>query len=190
MRFLKQIALLFFFGLFSLQVQAQWGDEEMAEKPSFKDRIFTGGGVGLSFGSNYDFISLSPIIGYRLSQRLAAGTSIIFRYTNYKYVTPDVSTTDYGISPFLRFQFYGPLFLHAEYEYLNTQYIDAYTGQTVRKDFSSFMAGGGFFQPIGRHTAFFVTALYNFSYRNPSNPYDYYPYSSPLVLRAGITAGF
>jgi hypothetical protein len=52
------------------------------------------------------------------------------------------------------------------------------------------MAGGGFFQPIGRHTAFFVTALYNFSYRNPSNPYDYYPYSSPFVLRAGITAGF
>lgn len=190
MKFSTQVSLIFLFAIASLQALAQWGQEELTEKPSFKDRVFTGGGVGLSFGSNYDFISLSPIIGYRLSQRVAAGTSIIFRYTNYKYVTPNVSTTDYGLSPFLRFQFYGPLFLHAEYEYLNTQYVDGYTGLKVRKDFSSFMAGGGFFQPIGRHTAFFVTALYNFSYRATTNPFDYYPYSSPFVLRAGITAGF
>jgi hypothetical protein len=173
----------------SFQANAQWGNEEMVEKPAFKDRIFTGGGVGMSFSQSYDFISLSPIIGYRLSQKLAAGTSIIFRYTNYKYVTPKVNTTDYGVSPFLRYQFYGPLFLHAEYEYLNTQYLDAsYT--RVRKDFTSLMAGGGFFQPMGRHTAFFITVLYNFSYRNPTNQFDYYPYSSPLVLRAGFTAGF
>lgn len=172
----------------SLQANGQWGEEQMEEKPSFKDRIFTGGGFGLSFSSTYDFISVSPIIGYRLSPKLAAGTSIIFRYTNYKYVTPSVNTTDYGISPFLRFQFYGPLFLHAEYEYLNTQYINA-NSEKVRQDFSSFMAGGGFFQPVGRKAALFITALYNFSYRTPL-PNQYYPYNSPLVLRAGITAGF
>lgn len=183
------LTLLFFSLLGVVKVNAQWGEEEMAEKPSIRDRIFTGGGLGLSFGSNYDFVSVSPIIGYRLSPKLAAGTSIIFRYTNYKYVNPNISTTDYGVSPFLRYQFYGPLFLHAEYEYLNTQYI-ALNNERVRKAFSSFMAGGGFFQPLGRNSAFFITALYNFSYRNSSNPYDYYPYSSPWVLRAGITAGF
>lgn len=177
-------------GCLSFQAKGQWGDEQMPEKPSFKDRVFTGGGFGLSFGSNYDFVSVSPIIGYRLTPKVAAGTSIIMRYTNYKYVTPNVSTTDYGLSPFLRYQFYGPLFLHVEYEYLNTQYISAYTNERVRKSFNSFMAGGGFFQPIGRKAGLYLSALYNFSYRSPLSPYDYYPYNSPLVIRAGITAGF
>jgi hypothetical protein len=64
-----------------------------------------------------------------------------------------------------------------------------YSGQSVRKSFSSFMAGGGIFQPIGRHAGFFAMALYNFSYQN-TTANDYYPYSSPFVLRVGITAGF
>ncbi|MEQ1584507.1 MAG: hypothetical protein ABL895_01405 [Cyclobacteriaceae bacterium] len=180
-------AILLFLGY--LTANAQWGDEPMAEKPAFKDRIFTGGGFGLSFSQQYDYFSLSPIIGYRVTQRLATGLNLIFRYTNYKYVNPAISTNDFGISPFVRFQLYGPLFLHAEYEYLNNEYI-TYSGASVRQNFSSFMAGGGFFQPIGRHAGFFATVLYNFSYRNPTSPNDYYPYSSPLVLRAGITAGF
>lgn len=182
----KLFLLLIIFGSFT--AYGQWGQEEMDQKPSFKDRIFTGGGVGLSFSSNYDFFSLSPIIGYRVNQRLAAGTSIIYRYTKYKYVTPNVSTNDWGVSPFVRYQIYGPIFLHAEYEYLNNEYV-TYSGQSVRKNFSSFMAGGGIFQPIGRHAGFFAMALYNFSYQNPTAN-DYYPYSSPFVLRVGITAGF
>jgi hypothetical protein len=175
--------------LLSLNVYAQWGEEEMAEKPSIKDRMFFGGGFGMSFSSDYDFFSISPIIGYRLSPKVATGLSITYRYTNYKYVTPNVSTNDYGVSPFIRYQFYGPLFLHAEYEYLNYEYI-TYTGESVRESFSSFMAGGGFFQPVGRRAGIYISVLYNFSYRNPTSPYDYYPYSSPLVVRAGITAGF
>jgi outer membrane protein assembly factor BamA len=175
-------------GSLSLSAHAQWGDEQMADKPSFTDRMFFGGGLGLSFSSNYDYFSVSPIIGYRLSQKLATGLSIIYRYNNYKYVTPAVSTNDYGVSPFLRYQFYGPLFLHAEYEYLNNEYITN-AGEPVRKSFTSFIAGGGFFQPISRHAGFYVTALYNFSYHSPT-PNDFYPYSSPWILRAGITAGF
>ncbi len=181
--------LLMLVGSLSLSANAQWGEEPMAEKPSFRDRMFFGGGLGLSFSSSYDYFSVSPIIGYKLSQRVATGLSLIYRHTTYKYVTPSISTNDYGVSPFIRYQFYGPLFLHAEYEYLNNQYV-TYTGEAVRKSFTSFMAGGGFFQPVGRHAGFYASALYNFSYRKPTSPYDYYPYSSPLVLRVGITAGF
>jgi len=172
-----------------LSANAQWGEEQLEEKPSLKDRMFFGGGFGLSFSSYYDYVSVSPIIGYRISPKVASGISIIYRYTNYKSVTPSVATHDYGVSPFIRYQFYGPLFLHAEYEYLNYQYID-YTGESVRKSFTSVMAGGGLFQPVGRRAGLYLSVLYNFSYKNPTSPYDYYPYSSPWVLRAGITAGF
>ena len=183
----KLFVIIFLLG--SGSAFAQWGDEQLAEKPSLKDKLFFGGGFGLSFSSNYDFFSLSPIIGYRVNQRLATGLSIVYRYTNYKYVNPNVSTNDYGVSPFLRFQLYGPLFIHAEYEHLNYEYI-TYAGQSFRQSYNSFLAGGGFFQPVGRKAGFFATALYNFSYRNPTSSNDYYPYNSPWILRVGITAGF
>lgn len=181
--------LLLLMVILSVSAYAQWGEEQMEEKPSLKDRMFFGGGFGLSFSSNYDFFSVSPIIGYRLSPKVATGLSITYRYTKYKYVTPTISTNDYGLSPFIRYQFYGPLFLHAEYEYLNYEYI-TYTGESNRKSFTSLMAGGGFFQPVGRRAGLYLSLLYNFSYRNPTSPNDYYPYSSPFVVRAGITAGF
>jgi len=171
-------------------VFAQWGDEQLQEKPSFKDKVFVGGGFGFSLNNTYDYLAISPMIGYRINQRLATGINLIYRYAAHKYVTPKVSTNDFGIGPFVRCQLYGPLFLHAEYEYLNNEYVLNSAGETIRQNFSSFMAGGGYFKPLGRRVGFFVIALYNFSYRNPTSPYDFYPYSSPWVLRAGVTAGF
>lgn len=175
--------------LLSTVAWAQWGDSEMDQKAPWQERIFTGGGLGLSFGTDVDYISIAPIIGYRLTPKLASGLSLTYRYTNYKYVTPKIATNDYGAAPFLRFNFYKNFFLHAEYEFLNYEFpISA--SESVRRSFNSFMAGGGFFQPLGRNVGFFASALYNFSYRNPTSPTDYQPYGGPLVLRAGITAGF
>ena len=83
MKMKKSTLLLLFAGCLSLQAYAQWGEEQMADKPSIKDRMFFGGGFGLSFSSNYDYFSISPIIGYKLSPKVAAGVSIIYRYTKY-----------------------------------------------------------------------------------------------------------
>jgi hypothetical protein len=185
MKFVLVIGLLFF----STAVFAQWGDETLSDKPSPQDRIFVGGGLGVSFTSYTDFVSVSPIIGYRVSQRFAPGISLMYRYTSYKTFNPKLTTDDYGVGVFARFMVYGPLFLHAEFEHLNYEFPASTPGETLRMDFNSLLAGGGFFQPVGRHAGFFAVALYNFSYQNSYN-YTYYPYSSPLILRVGITAGF
>lgn len=167
---------------------AQWGDEEMSEKPTFRDRIFTGGGFGLSFGSYSTFVSVSPLVGYRITDKLAAGVGFQYRYTKYKQYTPSFSTNDYGTNIFVRYNVYSPFFLHAEYEYLNYQLINS-LGEKSRSGYNSVMAGGGIFQPVGRRAGFYVMALYNFSYTDPL-PGEFSPYDSPLILRAGITAGF
>jgi hypothetical protein len=62
-------------------------------------------------------------------------------------------------------------------------------GKKLRDSYNSFLAGGGFFQPIGRNAGFFALALYNFSYEEP-RPGRASPYTDPLVFRAGVTAGF
>ena len=185
MRFLLFSGLL----LFTVPVLAQWGEETLSNKPSFKDRVFAGGGMGASFSSYADFVSVSPIIGYRVTPRLATGIGLQYRYTSYKAYNPKLTTNDYGASLFARFMVYGPLFLHAEFEHLNYEFPGSVPGETLRKDFNSFLAGGGFFQPIGRRAGFFAVALYNFSYQSSYGNF-YYPYSNPLILRVGITAGF
>lgn len=187
---MKKLTLVVVFSMLATFAFAQWGEEEMSEKPSIRDRIFTGGGVGASFSSYYDYFSVSPLVGYRITPKLAGGFQLQYRYTNYKAYTPKFSTNDFGISPFLRFSVYGPFFLHAEYEYLSYQYPINSNGDKSRKGYSSFMAGGGLFQPIGRRAGFYALALYNFSYKDRTSASDFYPYDSPLVLRVGITAGF
>jgi hypothetical protein len=164
---MKKILLLSAALLFVLSANAQWGEEEMSEKPTLRERVFTGGGFGLSFSDSYDFVSISPLIGYRITPKLAGGLQVQYRYTKYKYITPKVSTNDYGVSPFLRLNVYGPLFLHAEYEYLNFEYPVA-PGEKIRMDYNSLLLGGGFFQPLGRSAGFYAVALYNVTYSDPN----------------------
>lgn len=180
---------LILFVLSSSVAFAQWGDEELDERAEWKERIFTGGGLGASFGTNIDYVSVSPLIGYKVTPKFAPGISFTYQYTNYKYVTPKISTSSYGVSPFARYNIYKNVFLHAEYEYLNYEF-PVIGSESLRKSYNSFLAGGGFFQPIGRNAGFFVLALYNFSYRSPTSASDFQPYDSPLILRLGITAGF
>jgi hypothetical protein len=152
-----------------------------------RDRIVTGGGFGLGFGSVQDYVSVSPMIGYRLTARLLAGTGVTYRYTNYKVYKPSIKLHDYGVSPFLRFTFYRNIFFQAEYEYLNYEF-PLTIAETTRKSFGSFLAGGGFIQPLGERSAFYLMALYNFSY-NEQAATGYTPYDSPWVIRAGINLG-
>lgn len=183
---MKKLMLLGMCMLLAVAVaKAQWGEEEMSETPTLRDRIFTGGGVGINFSSYSDYVSVSPLIGYRITPKLAGGLQVQYMYTKYKQVKPSITTNNYGVAPFLRFNLYGPLFLHAEYEYLSYEY----PFENRRKSIGSFLAGGGYFQPLGRSAGFYISALYNFSYKD-TQPGEFSPYNSPLILRAGVTAGF
>ena len=176
-------AVFFVLGI-SMTAFSQGQDNSLKGAP-LSDRIVTGGGLGLGFGSVQDYVSVSPMIGYRLTAKLLAGTSITFRYTNYKIVKPAIKLQDYGLNPFLRFMVYRNIFLQTEYEYLNYEYPVS-IAETTRRTFDSFMAGGGFIQPLGKRSAFYLMALYNFSYQETL---QYSPYDSPLVIRAGINIG-
>jgi hypothetical protein len=160
------------------------GEANSLKGTPFKERMVFGGGMGLGFGSNQDFISVSPVIGYLLTAKLMAGTSVTYRYTNFKLANPSIKLNDYGAGPFVRFTVYRNIFLQTEYEYLNYEFPVS-NRETVRYDFSSFLAGGGFIQPLGKNVGLYLMALYNFSYKDnvPS------PYSSPLIIRAGINVG-
>lgn len=153
---------LVFLTFISLVPAFSQGEENSLNGVPFSERIVFGGGVGLGFSNVQDYVMLSPSIGYMLTKKLVAGTGVTYRYTNYKAVNPSVSFNDYGVNPFLRYFVYRNIFLHTEYEYLNYEFL-VYNERT-RRGFDSFLAGGGFIQPLGGKVYFFVMALYNFSY--------------------------
>lgn len=71
-------------------IQAQ-DDPEQAEKKGFdKSKLFFGGNFGLGFGTN-TFVNVSPQVGYRFNDYLAAGVGVNFNYYSYKYYNYDGS---------------------------------------------------------------------------------------------------
>lgn len=183
---MRRIIVLLLGVAFSFSAFAQGEDNSLKDVP-FKERIVTGGGLGLGFGSNQDFISVSPVVGYAITKKIIAGSGFTFRYTNYKFYNPSIKLIDYAVNPFIRYTFYRGIFVQTEYEYLNYE-VPLSAHESTRMNFSSFMAGGGIVQPIGDKAALYVMALYNFSYRNPTTT-NYSPYDSPIVIRAGINIG-
>jgi len=135
-------------------------------------------------------------IGKAIALKFAShGANIVINYSKSEAEAEDVvarslaplqgSGLDTLILGCTHYPFYRNIFLQTEYEYLNYEYPHT-NFETTRRSFDSFLAGGGFIQPLGDRFAFYLMALYNFSYQEQSL---YSPYDSPIVIRAGVNIG-
>jgi len=154
-------------------------------KPSFKERVYVGGGVGLSFGT-IDYVSLNPLVGFKLAPRVSLDVQPFYRWTRDSRYSPSVDTTDYGAGVFVRVNIIQGLFGEAGYEYTNYEFVNS-LGGTARDTHNAYLAGAGYAFPAGRNVSFYTTALYDFSYdgNDPFRPYD-----SPVRFQVGVSVGF
>jgi len=149
------------------------------------DRIYFGGGFGFSANSNQTNVSLSPQVGYKITDRYSAGIGIIYQYVGIK--NPDVSVNNYGWSLFNRFNVTEQIFAYAEFERLSFEYFTSFTPERKeRLGYNSLLIGGGYSEQLSRSASFSVTVLYNLLYDVTD---EFQPYNSPLVIRAGIGVG-
>lgn len=171
----------------SSQVKAQ---KETTGK-SLADRMFFGGNLGLQFG-NTTYIDISPLVGYKVTEKFHAGIGATYIYESSKVRFTNTSvlryeTSHYGGRLFGRYYVWENLFAHAEYEYLNLGWPDynSLSGKIdiQRENINSIFIGGGYAQPIGPNAAFLIMALWNVNEGVNS------PYVNPL-FRFGIVAGF
>jgi hypothetical protein len=152
--------------------------ENSVKDMSFSERVFFGGNFGLQFG-NITFIDISPLVGYRVTDRSAAGAGISYMY--YREYFPGIyefSTSIYGGRLFGRYFILDNIFAHAEYEVLN---LESYYDQR-RLNVVSLLGGGGYRQHIGGRTFLNAMILWNF------NESAYSPYRNPII-RMGINFG-
>jgi hypothetical protein len=148
------------------------------------DRWWFGGGLALAFG-DVDYVSLQPILGYKVTPKFGVGGRLIFTYRDDGRFDPSVTSTDYGAGLFARYFVTGPVFVQGEYEHISYEYPQA-NGSTTRDGYDSWLGGVGFAKPISRNASFFVLGLYNFSYDDDEPS----PYNDAFVLRVGVGVGF
>ena len=158
--------------LFSLPLSAQ-------KNYSFSDRLFFGGGFGLTVGT-YTDIEVSPIVGYYVTPRWAVGVGAVYEYYNYKYHWVTISGdyerfetniwggrlfTNYviinNVNDWIPLGLNFRIFAHVEYEALSYEKKFFNYSATGRELQHSFLVGGGLRFPTGKRSSMNFTILWN-----------------------------
>ena len=177
---MKKIVLSLAVVLLTLSIcEAQ---REVGENSTFLDRIYTGGGMQLSFGSNITIVGASPIVGYMITPKFSAGLGATYLYYNFRVI--DESTSVYGGKVFARYNVFDPVFLYSEYELLSFDFTLG-DGVDNRETVPALNIGGGISQPLGRVAAFQIILLYDVLHDNLRSPTP-----NAFSVRGGITVGF
>lgn len=209
------VALGLYLGSSAQEVYTSSGRPESEikkQKPKKKkgfdaSRIIAGGGLGLSFG-NVTAVSVAPIVGYKISDRFAAGVGLGFQYVHIKdfweiqdyntglVIRKPYESLVYSGSVWGRYIFWRNLFAHVEYEHnfmsITTYhlYTNSSTGQSVidkeklRYNAPSLLVGAGLRQPVSERLSFVLTALYDVIQD------QYSPYRNRIDFRVGVNVGF
>ena len=158
---------------------------------SWKDRLRLGGSFALTLGT-FTNIEVAPAAGLQLTDRLAVGGSVVYRYISNRDYFSGRRLTDnfYGGRVFAFYNILENINLNAEIETLNVSYTDV-SGTRVnrRTNLNSFLVGGSYSTPLGGRyvRAASIMFLYNLSFNSHVNPTlpsnNIYPSGSPLVIR-------
>ena len=180
MKTLKINAILLFFFCANLHCLAQLdtvpnNNVKPKNKGFDSSKLFSGGNFGLSFGT-ITIIEISPLLGYQITDRVSVGLGVT--YLHYSDNVNQYKTNVYGGRVFARYNLFPNLFLHAEAEELNGEWV--YPDRWWEL---ALPVGAGYRQPLGDFSSFTFMLLYNLNHT------AYSPYQSPVIVRVGFNIG-
>ena len=158
---------------------------------------------GLGFAStdklNQFNASISPAVGFRISNKFAVGPGISYAYSSYSLSNQarsagyslnrqgdkSISSSSVGLKGFAQYIVYKEFFIHAEYEVTNAQLIgnDINGYYKYNRTVTTPLAGIGYRSYLGQDAAIDIVGLYNFD----TTLYSLYP---PLVIRFSFLFNF
>lgn len=176
---LRKLVMCLLIGAVALQVQAQ-EEEDVREKGFRKENLFFGGNFGLGFGSNSTNIQVSPQVGYRFNNFVAAGAGINFNYFSYKYEWLGYRE-NFGVAGLNIFGRVYPISVvllqvqpEANYVWGKAKYNNGSEVKLDGKVVPSLLVGGGAAIPMGSG-AMLLMVQYDLLQR-PMNPYGEKPF--------------
>ncbi len=189
MSYSKRIITAFLFSVFalaSITVQAQ---DKKSENPykglPFKERLFYGGDLGLSFG-NITFVRVAPIVGYNVSEKFGFGLGPSYQYWRIRdqFSNSSLETSIYGLNTFARFFPLDQVYLQTDFELLNlrSQFRDSgnfFEPVDTRVTVPIWLVGVGYAQRSGRG-GFLLGVFYDLIQDRNS------PYGTDFIIRGGV----
>jgi len=145
-----------------------------------ESRFTFGGSLGFGLGS-VNWVGISGEVGYLVTDRIWAGTSGMFRYTDDTRYQPSYTATDYGFGVFGRYFVNAGFFGDVEWTW--TSYEVRAAG-TARDNITSVLVGGGYGAPVGGRSSVLFEVLYDVTGNAKG------VYGTPWVVRAGFAMGF
>ena len=163
--------------------------ENPASPPAAESRWYYGGNVGFSFWSDYTYLGIYPLAGYKITPQFSVGGKIGYSYINYKDANPSYDTHNYGGSIFTRYRIIPQIYLHGEFVYFSFERrtIDIVNQQfgTERVWVPFLLLGGGFSQNVGPNVWVFAEVLFDVI-NDENSPYK----SGEPFISVGAGVGF
>ncbi len=165
MKMIKRVFLLLVFAgivlLAGAQEVAETQETTKKEKVPFKDKLFTGGSIGLTFG-DYTNVIISPVIGARLNPKVYAGLGIEYQYTKDKRYNPSLTYNQYGGRVFAQYNIVPTLYAHGEFAgYSMERYVSSITRSKEREFVPFIYFGGGYRRMISERSFVSVQVLFD-----------------------------
>ncbi len=142
-----------------------------------------GGSAGVSggFGSNSGFgLSISPRVGYKVTENLEAGVLAGFNFLNTDYY----SSTLFGIGPFVNYYFGRSFYLSGQFQEFIINQKDKTTGQRYGFDEAALYLGGGYMTRVGNRAYMQLGVMYNVLWKENNSIF-----SSGFVPQVGVVFG-
>ncbi|MGI8637765.1 MAG: hypothetical protein ACR2KZ_20380 [Segetibacter sp.] len=157
-----------------------------------RDNIFIGGAIGLGLSNGGFSAGANPEIGYTIAQWLDAGFSTNFNYYSYSAEYNRgvrQRSFNYGAGVFVRAFPIRNVFLQVlpEYNRINTNLRDAYSGQqvTYKHEAPSLLLGVGYAsRDVGR-SSFYTVIMFDAG-SNENSPYIGHLGTKQPILRTGF----
>ncbi|HVI46610.1 MAG TPA: hypothetical protein VM802_17160 [Chitinophaga sp.] len=157
-------------------------------------RLIVGGSLGMVFG-DYTNVNVSPLVGYRFNDYIAAGISINGQYGSMRTRDWNDRTlqrdqyTIFGGGVWGRVYPVPMLFVHVqpEYNYVSqktTVYVDPKNTYKSNYGVPSLLLGAGYTQSVGGRVGVGISIMYDVIQDNRS------PYRSNIIYRVGAGLGF
>lgn len=193
--------------------------ENQTKKGFDPNRLVFGGGLGLMFGTITN-ISIQPYIGYRITDKFAAGVALGYNYYNQKDAFQTYNLNSGGTKYFsytqsiytgglwARYLVLPNIMVQAQFE-LNSIDMYDFSRSVTDKDgwevypkqrltVPSLLLGAGYRFPLTEHSSFYMLAMYdvlqdissNTRTDNYGNKYSLSPYANTLDVRVGFSIGF
>lgn len=167
---------------FSLGFKAQIGTSTQVGGENSKWTFGGSAGLGGSFGNGGGgtSVSLSPRVGYKITENLETGVAGSFTWSNSKYF----SSTTTGVGPFANYYISRNFYLSSLFQEYFFNEKDKYSGLKYSGDEAALYFGGGYMQRIGTGAYMQIGAMYNVLYKK-----DKSVFGSGFIPSVGVVFG-